>query len=153
MSLPDSSLGPEIGPQHPVARSPSHFAMACQALSHRTLFCQHSTSGKQPSPGCKGIGSLCFIWELHFQELEASSFARPDIAVDLFIGKSAAAERHGQGPFSPAFGKDPKAYGWGPRTVLLGHPPEGCWGEGWGESPALPSQLTLARRQGSWRGV
>lgn len=71
--MPDSSLGPEIGPQRRMALSPAHLAVPRQALSLRALFCQHSTKGRRPSTVWKGTGSLSFIWEFHFQELEALS--------------------------------------------------------------------------------
>lgn len=57
---------------------------------------------------------------ISFPRLGSLVVARPDMAVNLFTGKSIASECHGQGPFSAAFGKVPKVYGLEPRTVLLG---------------------------------
>lgn len=55
-----------------------------------------------------------------FPRIGSLVLARPDMAVNLFTGKSIASQCHRQAQFSAAFGKVPKAYGLEPRTVLMG---------------------------------
>lgn len=105
MSLPDSALGPKIGPQHPMALSSSHFAMVCQALSLHALFRQYSTYGKLPSTVCKEWVTFPHTG-ISFLRIGSLVLARPDMDVNPFIGKCIAS--HGQGQFSPAFGKGPQ---------------------------------------------
>lgn len=146
MSLPDSSLDPEIGSQHPVALSPSHFAMACQALSLRALFHQDSTKGKLPGTVWKGIGSLFFIWEFHFQDLEALSLLAQTWLLIFSLANPLLQNAMGRGRSQQPLEKSPKSMAWSPGRCCWGHP-EGCWGEGWGYIFVLSlSQLTLAYR-------
>lgn len=136
MSLPDSSLDPEIGAQHPVTLSPSHFAMACQALSLCALFCQDSTRGKLPSTVWKEIGSLFFIWGFHSQELEALSLLAQIWLLIFSLANPLLQNAIGRGSSQQPLERSPKPMAWSPVQCLWGHP-EGCWGEGWGYIFAL----------------
>lgn len=141
MSLSDSSLDPEAGPQHPVAVFLT-FCNGCQALSLCALFHQYSTKGKLPSTVRKGIGSLFFIWEFHFQNLEALSLLAQTWLLIFSLVNPLLQNAMGRASSQQPLEMSPKPMACSPGQCCWGHP-EGCWGEVFTLSL---SQLTLACR-------